>query len=469
MPFFARAIPTKEVRKAEDQSESGRSKVKARAADLVFRLFGLAFVALVYTDNLLTQQFLGDGIEIAFGIKVTSPLDYTCVDQTFVGGDGAYGEWLIAKAEVGKVLNSIVFIFAFAMIPFACCVLPCLIASCGMKATIPLMWFQSATATTAFVLQVVSVVYDAVYLGPVLARIAEPQNITVEFTGGVSASNLAEGAVAAAAYGANEHADVEIDGEAVDMISTTASELVANMTNDAAVSVTVTLSEFTIDAGCGAVATSSLVIAILAIFIPLLNAALKHSGCKRQCKEGDDSVDAADVVENFLNTFVPCLMVRKIEALTGAAPMQELAALGEMDDTASAIEIHPKEEEEEEEKEKATEPVVLSFDVGSRIQTIWKGDGGGASDGKWYGGTIVAVNGVDMQFDGFDTFGIKYDDGDFQSGVPTNRLRHQDVASRPSAIKYDDDEQREQRDRELRQQMKEFRAEQERLEMMQDD
>ena len=341
MPFFDRATRTKEVRKAEDASESGRSKVKARAAALVFRLFGVAFVALVYTDNLLTQQFLGDGIEIAFGIKVTSPLDYTCVDQTFVGGDGAYGEWLIAKAEVGKVLNSIVFIFAFAMIPFACCVLPCLIASCGMKATIPLMWFQSATATTAFVLQVVSVVYDAVYLGPVLARIAEPQNITVEFTGGVSASNLAEGAVAAAAYGANEHADVEIDGEAVDMISTTASELVANMTNDAAVSVTVTLSEFTIDAGCGAVATSSLVIAILAIFIPLLNAALKYGGCKHQCKEGDDSVDAADVVENFLNTFVPCLMVRKIEALTGKlgkAPMQEIAALGEMDEIASVNE-----------------------------------------------------------------------------------------------------------------------------------
>ena len=57
----------------------------------------------------------------------------------------------------------------------------------------------------------------------------------------------------------------------------------------------------------------------------------------------------------------------------------------------------------------AAEPVVLLFDVGSRVQGNWK------RGGTWYRGAVVAANG--------GTFDIQYDDGDFEAGVPVGRLR----------------------------------------------
>ena len=60
------------ILRGEDGGKGGGTK--SGNFKRLFKLLSGVFVALSYAHNLLVQQFEGDGIEIAFGIKVTQPL-----------------------------------------------------------------------------------------------------------------------------------------------------------------------------------------------------------------------------------------------------------------------------------------------------------------------------------------------------------------------------------------------------------
>ena len=101
------------------------------------------------------------------------------------------------------------------------------------------------------------------------------------------------------------------------------------------------------DAGCGALRSTTLVISIFSIGIPFLNVFLKYTGFKRQCTEGDDAVDAADVINNMVVAVCPCYLCYKLDKAGKEFSASVANADAAMDAWASSLSPVPAAEDDD--------------------------------------------------------------------------------------------------------------------------